>query len=76
MENEIDIKELRASLGVTQSQLAEALGLDQSTISNWENGHQNPRGPAKKLLKSLTRDDFFVSPSKPSKRAEARESTV
>lgn len=61
MEHEIDIKELRASLGVTQSQLADALGLDQSTISNWENGHQKPRGPARKLLASLTKEHFARS---------------
>lgn len=58
MENEIDIRELRTNLGVTQSQLADALGLDQSTISNWENGHQKPRGPARKLLLSLSKADF------------------
>lgn len=61
MEHEIDIKELRSSLGVTQSELANALGLDQSTISNWENGHQKPRGPARKLLASLTKADFARS---------------
>ncbi|WP_430439060.1 helix-turn-helix domain-containing protein [Shinella sp.] len=61
MEHEIDIKGLRAELGVTQSQLADALGLDQSTISNWENGHQKPRGPARKLLASITKADFARS---------------
>lgn len=58
MEREINIKELRSSLGVTQSELADALGLDQSTISNWENGHQKPRGPARKMLATLTKADF------------------
>jgi DNA-binding transcriptional regulator YiaG len=58
MENELDIKTIRENLGgVTQAQLADALGVDQSTVSNWENG-QRPRGPARKLLLSLKREDF------------------
>lgn len=34
-----------------------AMGVDQSTVSNWENG-QRPRGPARKLLLSLKPEDF------------------
>jgi putative transcriptional regulator len=55
MQGAIDIKSLRAKLGLTQEQLGEAVGVDQSTVSNWENG-QTPRGPALKLLNSLARD--------------------
>lgn len=53
MEQEIDVKAIRAQLGFTQAQLGEAVGVDQSTVSNWENG-MAPRGPARKLLQSLT----------------------
>lgn len=52
MENEIDVKAIRDTLGLTQAGLAEQVGVDQSTISNWENG-QTPRGPARRLLLSL-----------------------
>lgn len=52
MENEIDVKAIRDTLGLTQAGLAEQVGVDQSTISNWEKG-QAPRGPARKLLLSL-----------------------
>lgn len=52
MGNELDVKAIRLDLGLTQAQLAEAVGVDQSTISNWENG-QTPRGPARRLLASL-----------------------
>lgn len=48
----IDVKTLRASLGWTQAQLGAELGVDQSTVSNWESGG-TPRGPALKLLHSL-----------------------
>lgn len=58
MENELDIKALRKELGdISQAQLADAMGVDQSTVSNWENG-QRPRGPARKLLLSLKPEDF------------------
>lgn len=53
METQIDVRSLRNSLGLTQAQLADAVGVDQSTVSNWENGI-TPRGPAKKLLQSLS----------------------
>lgn len=52
MEQQIDVRAIRASLGLTQAQLGEAVGVDQSTVSNWENGMM-PRGPARKLLQTL-----------------------
>lgn len=52
MEDILDVKEIRSRLGMTQAQLGEAVGVDQSTVSNWENGAA-PRGPARKLLQRL-----------------------
>lgn len=52
MEQSIDVRAIRAHLSLTQSQLAELVGVDQSTVSNWENG-QDPRGPARLLLARL-----------------------
>jgi len=52
MEQAIDVRAIRAELGFTQAQLGDAVGVDQSTVSNWENG-MLPRGPARKLLLSL-----------------------
>lgn len=52
MENELDVKAIRSDLGLTQAQLAEEVGVDQSTISNWEKG-QTPRGPARRVLLTL-----------------------
>lgn len=64
MENELDVKTIREALKMTQAQLAEELGVDQSTISNWEKSEQLPRGPARKLLVSLAES------VKPSEAAE------
>lgn len=36
------IRALRESKGFSQTELAEALGVDQTTISAWENGKAEP----------------------------------
>ncbi len=46
------IKKLRQRLGLTQSELAERLGVDQATIHRWEKGAK-PSGPAEKLLQQI-----------------------
>jgi len=54
MDTQIDIRALRLSLGLTQQELAARIGVDQSTVSNWErDGGTTPRGPALKLLQSI-----------------------
>lgn len=55
MQHDLDVKAIRATLQMTQAQLGEAVGVDQSTVSNWENGQQ-PKGPAKLLLGKLLED--------------------
>ena len=44
------IRALRAHLGVTQSELAEELGVRQQTVSEWETGVYQPRGASVTLL--------------------------
>lgn len=48
----IDVKSLRTKLELTQEQFGKAVGVDQSTVSNWENG-ASPSGPARLLLQNL-----------------------
>jgi DNA-binding transcriptional regulator YiaG len=52
MEQQINVKAIREALGLSQAALGEAVGVDQSTVSNWENG-KSPRGPARKILEGL-----------------------
>jgi len=47
------IKGLRTQLGLTQSQLAEQLGVTVVTISRWENGQSRPNRLATKALSRL-----------------------
>jgi len=49
-----EIKALRATLGLNQTQLAKRLGLSrQATISDWETGRTEPSGPAVTLMRLL-----------------------
>lgn len=52
MDQEIDVKAIRTTLDMTQAELADAVGVDQGTVSKWENG-STPRGPARILLQQL-----------------------
>lgn len=49
------IRALRHSLGLSQRDLAEKIGVTPSNISRWEAGRTRPRGPAVKLLAGLER---------------------
>lgn len=62
MEADLDVKAIRSRLGLTQTQLGEAVGVDQSTVSNWENGAL-PRGPARKLLQHLAEQPDVSGPT-------------
>jgi len=44
------ITTLREARGWSQAFLADQLGVDQGTVSKWENGKASPSGPARKLL--------------------------
>ncbi len=50
----LDLKELRARLGLSQGELAELLGVHAMTVSKWERGKLQPAAHQKRLLKSFT----------------------
>jgi DNA-binding transcriptional regulator YiaG len=51
----INVSRLRASLNETQTEFAERFGVNQSTVSRWEDGEE-PSGPAMVILNNLERD--------------------
>jgi len=53
MDDLFDAAAVRTELGLSQAQLAELLGIDQSSISNWETGKTKPSGPSRMLLQRL-----------------------
>ncbi len=46
-----DIKRIRSRLNVSQAQFALMIGVNKSTLQNWEQGRREPEGPAKALLR-------------------------
>ena len=48
-----DIKELRASMGLTQEQFARVVGVAYFTVIRWENNMCRPNPLAVKRLKSI-----------------------
>ncbi len=54
------IRALRRHLGLTQTKLAEELGIRQQTISEWETGMYQPRGTSATLLSIVAERSGFV----------------
>ena len=50
-----DVVALRRFLGLTQEQLASAMGISVHTLRNWEQGRRHPEGPALALLRIIAR---------------------
>lgn len=56
----IDIKSLRAKLGMTQEQFAATFGFAVSTLRHWERGDRTPHGPALVLLNVIQHNPHAV----------------
>ncbi len=52
----VDVKALRARIGISQEAFAGRYGLDVATVRNWEQGRTEPEGPAATLLQLIDRD--------------------
>jgi putative transcriptional regulator len=57
---EIDVKAVRAKLGMTQEQFAAQFGFSPATLRHWERGDRSPRGPALVLLNVIERNPEAV----------------
>lgn len=51
-----EIKTFRKSIGLTQEELAEKLGVSQESVSQWEKQRKNPSRPILILLSRLKQD--------------------
>jgi len=56
----VDVKALRARIGMTQEQFAARFGFSTATLRHWERGDRAPHGPALVLLNVIERDPQAV----------------
>lgn len=47
---EIDVREVRATMGLSQAQFATKFGFPPATLRNWEQGRSRPDAPTRVLL--------------------------
>jgi len=59
--NAVDIRKLRKSVKVSQSQFARMIGVSVDTVQNWEQGRRKPEGPAQALLKIAAKNPEAVA---------------
>jgi putative transcriptional regulator len=57
----IDVAEIRARTGLSQSAFAQSIGVAKGTLLNWEHGRRRPTGPAQVLLAMIARKPSVVS---------------
>ena len=56
----VDVRAVRQLTGLSQPDFAELLGIELSTLRNWEQGRRQPTGPAQALLRAIRNDPVAV----------------
>lgn len=56
----VDVKALRAKVGMTQERFAAHFGFSLATLRHWERGDRTPHGPALVLLNVIERNPAAV----------------
>lgn len=56
----IDVKNVRAKMGMSQNEFASAFGISVSTLRHWERGDRVPQGPALVLLNVVEKEPQAV----------------
>ena len=56
----VDVKNIRAKIGMSQNEFASAFGISVSTLRHWERGDRQPRGPALVLLNVVAKETKAV----------------
>ncbi len=58
------IRKLRISLGLSQEQFAQVLGIKKITVSKWEQGFNSPSGASLRLLEIIAKDPDVLEQTK------------
>ena len=56
----VDVKTIRAKVGMSQNEFASAFGISVSTLRHWERGDRTPQGPALVLLNVVAKEPGAV----------------
>ena len=56
----VDVKRIRANVGMSQNEFASAFGISVSTLRHWERGDRRPHGPALVLLNVVAKEPKAV----------------
>lgn len=56
----VDVKDLRAKVGMSQNEFASAFGISVATLRHWERGDRTPHGPALVLLNVVAKEPQAV----------------
>ncbi len=56
MAQELDVRAIRRSAGMTQAEFAAAYRFSVRTVQEWERGAKRPSGPARTLLSAIKAD--------------------
>ncbi len=56
----IDVKAIRAQVGMSQTEFAASFGISVGTLRHWERGDREPHGPARVLLHVVSKQPQIV----------------
>ena len=56
----IDVKAIRAQVGMSQTEFASSFGISVGTLRHWERGDRQPQGPARVLLYVVSKQPQVV----------------
>jgi putative transcriptional regulator len=58
--SDVDVAEIRAATGLSQSDFSDQIGVSVATLRNWEQRRRTPEGPARVLLALLAKNPKIV----------------
>lgn len=56
----LGVKKIRQATGLSQAKFATIIDVQVGTLRNWEQGRREPTGPAKALLRAISKDPKSV----------------
>ncbi len=56
----VTIKKIRQAARLSQAKFAKVIDVQVTTLQNWEQGRRDPTGPAKALLRAISKDPKHV----------------